>query len=87
MEKRQRRILFPLLLISAKSLYPAIRELATPAAVSRQERSDRVSEEASYPRHYHYLPYAPSLHVIPAIYGTFADTHTDATIVSQYTLR
>ncbi|EOC7536213.1 hypothetical protein ACVYH2_004622 [Salmonella enterica subsp. enterica serovar Senftenberg] len=30
MEKRQRRILFPLLLISAKSLYPAIRELATP---------------------------------------------------------
>uniref|UniRef100_UPI001CDA8339 hypothetical protein n=1 Tax=Escherichia coli TaxID=562 RepID=UPI001CDA8339 len=50
MEKRQRRILFPLLLISAKSLYPAIRELVTPAAVSRQEHSDRVSEEASYPR-------------------------------------
>ena len=54
MEKRQRRILFPLFLISAKSLYPAIRELATPAAVSRQERSDRVSEEASFHLHRHF---------------------------------
>ena len=54
MEKRQRRILFQPFLISAKSLYPAIRELATPAAVSRQERSDRVSEEASFHRDLHF---------------------------------
>ncbi len=48
MEKRQRRILFLPLLISAQSLYFAISEQVTPAAVSRQERSDRVSEEASF---------------------------------------
>ena len=62
MEKRQRRILFQPFLISAKSLYPAIRELATPAAVSRQERSDRVSEEASYHRNLYFLLYALALH-------------------------
>ena len=49
--------------------------------------SDRVSEEASYLLHNHYLSYARQLHVIPAIYSTFADTHTNANIVSQYTLR
>ena len=54
MEKRQRRILFPLFLISTQSLYPAIREPVTPAAVSRQERSDRVSEEASFHRYLHF---------------------------------
>ncbi|WP_254870400.1 hypothetical protein [Salmonella enterica] len=54
MEKRQRRILSQLFLISAHSLYLVIREQVTPAAVSRQERSDRVSEEASFHRHWHF---------------------------------
>ncbi len=40
------------------SLYLVIREQVTPAAASRQERSDRVSEEASYHRNSHFLPYA-----------------------------
>ena len=48
MEKRQRRILYQPFPISAQPLYLAIREQVTPAAVSRQERSDRVSEEASF---------------------------------------
>ncbi|EFU43994.1 hypothetical protein HMPREF9539_05515 [Escherichia coli MS 110-3] len=50
MEKRQRRILYQPFPISAQPLYLAIREQVTPAAVSRQERSDRVSEEASFHR-------------------------------------
>lgn len=54
MEKRQRRILFLPFLISAQFLYLAIREQVTPAAVSRQERSDRVSEEASFHRLQHF---------------------------------
>ena len=54
MEKRQRRILFQPFLISAQSLYLAIRDSVTPAAVSRQERSDRVSEEASFHRYLHF---------------------------------
>ncbi|EJR3193331.1 hypothetical protein NYA17_004662 [Salmonella enterica] len=54
MEKRQRRILFLSFLISAQFLYLAIREQLTPAAVSRQERSDRVSEEASFHHHLHF---------------------------------
>jgi hypothetical protein len=41
-------------LISAQSLYLVIREQVTPAAVSRQERSDRVSEEASCHHHLHF---------------------------------
>ncbi|AYL88890.1 hypothetical protein FI240_23525 [Salmonella enterica subsp. enterica] len=53
MEKRQRRILFPFLLdLSAIPL--VILEQVTPAAVSRQERSDRVSEEASFHRLQHF---------------------------------
>lgn len=48
MEKRQRRILFSALPDSIATSFPAIYELVTPAAVSRQERSDRVSEEASF---------------------------------------
>ncbi|MGJ3290574.1 hypothetical protein [Klebsiella michiganensis] len=51
MEKRQRRILYSAFSDSALSLYLVIREQVTPAAVSRQERSDRVSEEASFHRH------------------------------------
>ena len=54
MEKRQRRILFWPFLTSAPSLYLVIREQLTPAAVSRQERSDRVSEEASCHRQLHF---------------------------------
>ena len=46
--------------------YPVICELVTPAAVSRQERSDRVSEEASYHRNLHFLLYALQLHFSPA---------------------
>ena len=53
MEKRQRRILFWPFLTSAPSLYLVIREQLTPAAVSRQERSDRVSEEASFHPYLH----------------------------------
>jgi len=53
MEKRQRRILSYSFLISAQSLYLAILVPVTPAAASRQERSDRVSEEASFHRHRH----------------------------------
>ena len=44
MEKRQRRILSQPFLISAQPLSLAIREQVTPDAVSRQERSDLVSE-------------------------------------------
>ena len=62
MEKRQRRILFPLFLISTQSLYPAIREPVTPAAVSRQERSDRVSEEASCHPYLH-IALTPHSHI------------------------
>lgn len=54
MEKRLRRILFQPFLISAQSLYFAIRDYVTPAAVSRQERSDRVSEETSFHRYLHF---------------------------------
>jgi hypothetical protein len=44
---------FRLFLIPALPLYPVIREPVTPAAVSRQERSDRVSEEASFHPYLH----------------------------------
>jgi hypothetical protein len=53
MEKRQRRILFPPFPDFRLVSLSAIRELVTPAAVSRQERSDRVSEEASFHRDLH----------------------------------
>ncbi|EEF0631828.1 hypothetical protein JR872_004616 [Salmonella enterica subsp. enterica serovar Braenderup] len=64
MEKRQRRILFQPFLISVQSLYLAIREQVTPAAVSRQERSDRVSEEASFHPHL-YIALTPCSHIFP----------------------
>ncbi len=54
MEKRQRRILFLPFLTPPLSIYPVIREPVTPATVSRQERSDRVSEEASFHRYRHF---------------------------------
>ncbi len=53
MEKRQRPILFPFLL-DLSAMYLVILEQVTPAAVSRQERSDRVSEEASFHRLQHF---------------------------------
>ena len=53
MEKRQRRILFPFLL-DLSAIHLVILEQVTPAAVSRQERSDRVSEEASFHRLQHF---------------------------------
>jgi len=40
MEKRQRRILYPPFVTLPLFLYPVIREQVTPAAASRQERSD-----------------------------------------------
>ncbi|MEE8645683.1 hypothetical protein VWB29_024280, partial [Escherichia coli] len=49
-------------LTSASSRYLVIREQVTPAAAERPERSDRVSEEASYHHNPHFLPYALSLH-------------------------
>lgn len=53
MEKRQRRIFLPALPDSTATFFPAIYELVTPAAVSRQERSDRVTEEASFHHYSH----------------------------------
>jgi hypothetical protein len=64
MEKRQRRILSCPFLPPHPSFISSLVKQVTPAAAERQERSDRVSEEASYPLYYHYLPYAPSLHFI-----------------------
>ena len=54
MEKRQRRILFPVSLDLSAVVSSVIRKQVTPAAVSRQERSDRVSEEASFHHHQHF---------------------------------
>ena len=48
MEKRQRRILFAVFPDLIAVVSSVIRKPVTPAAVSRQERSDRVSEEASF---------------------------------------
>ncbi|EBF2157421.1 hypothetical protein F0895_23570 [Salmonella enterica] len=64
---------------------PVQREKVTPAAVSRPERSDRVSEEASLLRYRHKPPYAPVLHNTPA--RDFPDNPVRGTILSQYTLR
>lgn len=64
MKKRQRRILFLPFLTLPLSLYPVIREQVTPAADSRQERSDRVSEEASFNPHLH-IAITPCSHIFP----------------------
>jgi hypothetical protein len=74
MEKRQRRILFVPFSDSSSISYLVTREQVTPAAAERQERSDRVSEEASYPLHYHYL-LTPCAAFFPCHISTFADTH------------
>ncbi len=46
--------------------FALIRVQVTPAAAERQERSDRVSEEASYHWNPYILPYALPLHFSPA---------------------
>ena len=46
--------------------FALIRVQVTPAAAERQERSDRVSEEASYHWNPYILPYALLLHFSPA---------------------
>ncbi|MDC7913682.1 hypothetical protein OIT95_26425 [Escherichia coli] len=53
MEKLQRRILFSFIL-DLSAIHLVILEQVTPAAASRQERSDRVSEEASFHRLQHF---------------------------------
>ena len=59
MEKRQRFILLPVL-----PDFSAIHEPVTPAAVSRQERSDLVSEEASF-HPYLYIALTPRSCIFP----------------------
>lgn len=55
MEKRQRRILFSAFPDFSFPVFHAfLCEPVTPAAVSRQERSDRVSEEASFHCYSHF---------------------------------
>ena len=71
MEKRQRRILFPPFLGSRGICSSAICEPVTPAAVSRQERSDRVSEEASFHRHWHFA-LTPRSRIFPLPYETLS---------------
>ncbi|WP_241164918.1 hypothetical protein, partial [Serratia marcescens] len=51
-----------LFLIPAPPLYLVIREPVTPAAVSRQERSDRVREEASFHPYLH-IALTPHSHI------------------------
>ncbi|SXB00082.1 Uncharacterised protein [Klebsiella pneumoniae] len=48
--------------------------------------SDRVSEEASYLRNLHFLPYAPRLH-FPCHMKHFHNVLLRCNILSQYTLR
>ncbi len=66
MEKRQRRILFPALPDSTAIPLSRIRKPVTPAAAERQERSDRVSEEASFHLPVHSIADAPEPHIPPA---------------------
>ena len=63
-----------------------IRELVTPATVSRPERSDRVSEEASFHR-YQYFALTPCSYIFPCHMKHFRDSFLRANILSQYTLR
>ena len=86
MEKRQRRILYQPFPISAQPLYLAIREQVTPAAVSRQERSDRVSEEASCHRYLHFALTSYS-RIFPCNMNNFPELPLRPNIFSQYTLR
>ncbi|ECS3456953.1 hypothetical protein A3086_24340 [Salmonella enterica subsp. enterica serovar Schwarzengrund] len=65
-KKQQRCILFRRVSprSCAVSLFPA-RESAVPAAVSRPERSDRVSEEAQFPRFFIMLLRAGAAFFLP----------------------
>ncbi|MDC7945159.1 hypothetical protein, partial [Raoultella ornithinolytica] len=75
---------FPAFLASAPSRYLVFREQATPAAAERQERSDRVSEEASFHRHV-YFALTPLSYIFPCHMKHFPDNRTHANILSQYT--
>jgi hypothetical protein len=66
--------------------FALIRVQVTPAAAERQERSDRVSEEASYHRNLHFLLYALPLH-FPCHMKHFHNVLLIRNILSQYTLR
>ena len=86
MEKRQGRILFPAFLDSRALSYSAICESVTPATVSRQERSDRVSEEASFHLHL-YFALTPRIRIFPFHIKHFPESPLRFNILSQYTLR
>ena len=58
-----------------------IRELVTPATVSRPERSDRVSEEASFHR-YQYFALTPCSYIFPFAMKHFRDSFLRAHIAS-----
>lgn len=66
--------------------YPVICELVTPAAVSRQERSDRVSEEASFHPYLH-VALTPGSRIFPCHIKHFHKLPLRRNIFSQYTLR
>ncbi|MCG3477475.1 hypothetical protein L9V11_25750, partial [Salmonella enterica subsp. enterica] len=61
-----------------------IRELVTPATVSRPERSDRVSEEASFHR-YQYFALTPCSYIFPCHMKHFRDSFLRAHIKPVYT--
>ncbi|EEJ6793799.1 hypothetical protein OK36_004764, partial [Salmonella enterica subsp. enterica] len=63
-----------------------LREPVTPAAVSRQERSDRVSEEASCHRYLHFS-LTPYSRIFPCNMNNFPELPLRFTILSQYTHR
>ncbi|EAO2623735.1 hypothetical protein AXT83_004727 [Salmonella enterica subsp. enterica] len=86
MEKRHRRILFLFSPTSDPSLSPLLCEQVTPAAVSRQERSDRVSEEASFHPFLYFLP-THFCCISPCHMTHFPESPTRTNIGSQYTLR
>ena len=73
-------------LTSASFRYFVIREQVTPAAVSRQERSDRVSEEASFHHHQHFALTHRS-RIFPCHMKHFPEPPLRTNILSQYTLR
>ncbi len=76
---------FPALFVMPHA-FALIRVQLTPAAAERPERSDRVSEEASYHRNPHFLPYTLSLH-FPLSHEALSLRVTRRNILSQYTLR
>ena len=86
MEKRQLRILFLAFPASSGICLSVICELVTPAAVSRQERSDRVSEEASFHHHLHFA-LTPGSRIFPCHMKHFHKLPLRHNMFSQYTLR